>query len=291
MTAVGKILVFLNLVFSLVVGAFVVMIYVARTHWVDEYKKLQAQVAVLQASAQTYQNEATKAQTDAATLVKRKDEELKGVQQDLLTAQNTVEQLRDDLGKAQTKGNQQNSLASKSVSEVEKRQEDVSKLRETLRKEQETNSTLVKRNAELVNEATVAQIERRATQDLANRVEAELQRVQGEMARMRANGGTTRVARGNGKNPPTESVEGLVKNTDSSGLMTISIGSDAGLTKGHTLELYRVNTASPTQSRYLGTIRILEADAHQAVAQPLGRLTAPPRPGDIVASRILGGGG
>ncbi len=42
MTAVGKILVFLNLVFSLVVGAFVIMIYLARTHWVDEYKKLNA---------------------------------------------------------------------------------------------------------------------------------------------------------------------------------------------------------------------------------------------------------
>jgi hypothetical protein len=72
--------------------------------------------------------------------------------------------------------------------------------------------------------------------------------------------------------------------------MTITIGSDAGLTKGHTLELFRINTASPTQSKYLGTIRIVEAEAHQAVAQPLGRLSAPPRPGDHVSSRILGPG-
>ena len=105
---------------------------------------------------------------------------------------------------------------------------------------------------------------------------------------MRTSGGSTTTARAGGKNPPQENVEGLVKNTDASGLMTITIGSDAGLTKGHTLELFRLNRSAPTQSKYLGTVRILEADAHQAVAQPIGRLAAPPQPGDRVASRILG---
>jgi len=51
MTVVGKILVFLNLVFSLVVGAFAVMDYTARTHWSDAYKTLNARYDVLQSSA------------------------------------------------------------------------------------------------------------------------------------------------------------------------------------------------------------------------------------------------
>jgi hypothetical protein len=112
-----------------------------------------------------------------------------------------------------------------------------------------------------------------------------------DMARMRANGGAATMARSGGKNPPNEDVEGLVKNTDASGLMTITIGSDAGLAKGHTLELFRVNTATPSQSRYLGTVRVVESEAHQAVVQPVGRLSAPPQPGDRVASRILAGRG
>ncbi len=90
------------------------------------------------------------------------------------------------------------------------------------------------------------------------------------------------------KNPPAENVEGLVKNTDASGLMTLTIGSDAGLTKGHTLELFRLNPAAPSQSKYLGTIRLLEVEAHQSVAQPVGRLSSPPQRGDRVASRLLG---
>jgi hypothetical protein len=91
-----------------------------------------------------------------------------------------------------------------------------------------------------------------------------------------------------GKNPPTENVEGLVKSVDSSGLMTLTIGSDAGLTKGHTLELFRLNPSSPSQSKYLGTVRIVEAESGQSVAQPVGRLSSPPQKGDRVASRLLG---
>src|SRR5665213_4563615 len=60
MTVVGKILVFLNLVFSLVVGAFAVMDYTARTHWVDGFKTLEARYQVLQGVSPTYKAEADK---------------------------------------------------------------------------------------------------------------------------------------------------------------------------------------------------------------------------------------
>jgi hypothetical protein len=89
------------------------------------------------------------------------------------------------------------------------------------------------------------------------------------------------------RNPPPENIEGAVKQVDPSGSMTISIGSDAGLAKGQTLELFRLNPAAPTQSKYLGTVRILEVGPKEAVAQPVGRLAAPPKMGDKVASRIL----
>src|SRR4051812_30495491 len=54
MTTVGKILVFLNLVFSLVVGAFAVIDYTARTHWKDAYEKVAAQNTVLQNTSRVY---------------------------------------------------------------------------------------------------------------------------------------------------------------------------------------------------------------------------------------------
>ncbi len=289
MTTVGKILVFLNLIFSLVVGGFVAFAYVARTNWVAEFKKLEAANQVLAADARTYQSELQKAQQDADARVAKKDAELKNAQQDLEAANRVAAQLRDELAKMNSRNQHETALSTISNTEVQKRQEDVAQLRETLRRERETNNLLSKQNAELRDQATVAQIERRSVQDQNNRLEKQVQQMARDMARMRANGGAATMARTGGKNPPSEDVQGLVKNTDSSGLMTLTIGSDAGLTKGHTLELFRINRSAPSQSRYLGTVRILEAEAHQSVAQPVGRLSAPPQPGDQVASRILGG--
>jgi hypothetical protein len=289
MTTVGKILVFLNLIFSLVVGAFLAFAYASGTHWVEANKKLQDQNTVLAADAKTYQTELQKAKQDAADQVAKKDAELTNYRQDLDHANQVIRQLREDMAKLNTKSQQENALSTIYTSEVGKRQEDVSQLRDTLRKERDTNNALAKQNAELRDQATVAQIERRTVQDQNQRLEKQLQQMAKDMARMRANGGATATARAGGKNPPPDNVEGLVKNTDSGGLMTLTIGSDAGLAKGHTLELFRLNPAVPSQSKYLGTVRIVEAEAHQSVAQPIGRLSSPPQRGDRVASRILGG--
>jgi hypothetical protein len=86
------------------------------------------------------------------------------------------------------------------------------------------------------------------------------------------------------KNPPSEPVEGTVAKVDAkSGLVTLSVGSDAGLEKGHTLEVYRVNPA-----KYLGTVRVIQVTPHEAVAQPVGRTQAPIQAGDKAASKIVG---
>jgi hypothetical protein len=90
-----------------------------------------------------------------------------------------------------------------------------------------------------------------------------------------------------GKRPPAEDVEGLVTEADSSGLVKINVGSDAGLQKGQTLEAFRLS-AEKGEARYLGTVRVIDVSPKAAVCQPVGKLQAPARVGDHVASRILG---
>src|SRR4051794_29589829 len=68
MTVVGKLLVFLNLVFSLVVGTFAVFDYSARTHWSEAYKKVEASNAVLQGTLASYKAEAEKLSKEKADL-------------------------------------------------------------------------------------------------------------------------------------------------------------------------------------------------------------------------------
>jgi hypothetical protein len=90
------------------------------------------------------------------------------------------------------------------------------------------------------------------------------------------------------KNPPPEGVEGTVKKVDeASGLVMISLGSDAGLMKGHTLEVFRLGT-NPKEAKYLGTVKVVEVSPTEAVCQPTGRLADKAKVGDHVASRIIG---
>jgi hypothetical protein len=84
------------------------------------------------------------------------------------------------------------------------------------------------------------------------------------------------------KNPPRDNVEGTIKQTDPAGLVTVSIGSDAGVVRGNTLEVFRL---SPP--KYLGTIRITDARPNEAVGKPVSKPLGPIMPGDRVASKIL----
>src|SRR5262249_36017384 len=52
MNVLGKILVFVNLVFSLLTAGLIVMVYTTRTNWNDAYKKQVASNAALTARAQ-----------------------------------------------------------------------------------------------------------------------------------------------------------------------------------------------------------------------------------------------
>jgi hypothetical protein len=87
-----------------------------------------------------------------------------------------------------------------------------------------------------------------------------------------------------GKNPPAGNVEGVVKKVDAgSGLLTVSIGSDAGLVKGNTLEVFRTTGPAP---KYFGTVQVIDTRPNEAVCRPVGRLAGAPQAGDRVASRL-----
>jgi hypothetical protein len=81
-----------------------------------------------------------------------------------------------------------------------------------------------------------------------------------------------------------DSVRGTITAVDAaSGLVRISIGSDAGLNKGNTLEVFRVKP----KPVYLGTITVIEVQAKEAVGKPLKSAKEPLRVGDEVAGKLF----
>lgn len=288
MTAVGKILVFINLLCSLAVGGLVTMVYVARTHWVSEFTKLQNLNQIAVASEQAYKKEAEKAAADRDLKIAEKDAQLKKALADLKTVQDSNDQLTRDMSELRKKQTSSTAVTEASQQEVIRRQADVEQVRANLKSAREENVKLVLDKQNLLDRAVAAEIQMKTVKDTNERIEKQLQELTKELVRMRSGVGTGAVARTGSRNPPPENIEGLVRQASADGLVTITIGSDAGLSKGHTLEVFRLSSV-PHQSKYLGTIRILEVTPTQAVGQPTGRMAAPMQPGDKVASSILGG--
>lgn len=283
MTIVGKILVFVNLIFSLVVGAFAVMTYTSRFHYDAAFKELNKQYKVAQANAEQYNAEALKAKADADVREATATAAAKSLRDEIDGYKAQVVAARDKAGKAEAVASQAQATADAYKADVARRQADVEKIRETLAKEINDNTTLKKETNDMRDRAVAAEIQSKSLKEIMARMETQLQETNKDLARIKQNVGVGAKGVLTGSaNPPPESVEGLIKTADAGGLLKLTIGSDAGLVKGHTLELFRTSPAP----KYLGRVRILEVTPHEAVAQPVGRMNAPPQVGDKVASRI-----
>jgi len=89
-----------------------------------------------------------------------------------------------------------------------------------------------------------------------------------------------------GRNPPPGKIEGKVTEVDAAiGLVQISVGSDAGLASGHTLEVYRLS--GDKGPRYLGTVRIEKTSTGMSVGKFTNKLNAPVEVGDRVSSQFF----
>jgi hypothetical protein len=155
---------------------------------------------------------------------------------------------------------------------------EVARLRKQLALEQKRIVVLLKEQKELRDRLVAAEIAARTHRDKEHNLERQLQRLARQVARLRVRSAAAPVV----VNPPKEKVEGLIERVGDKGLVTVNVGSDAGLAVGHTLEVFRLGAAP----RYLGRIRILEVKPKEAVGQVVGRPTATLEKGDRVASRI-----
>src|SRR5262249_46738271 len=141
--------------------------------------------------------------------------------------------------------------------------------------------------AKLVNESrklkVEAEIKAKALAERNEQLAQALEEREKEIVRLKAAPAGGAAVAANVPNPPSGNVEGLIKSSaPGSGLVTITIGSDAGIAKGHTLQVFRLK---PT-GKYVGEIQIRDVRAHEAVGKFMGKPLTPVQVGDTVASKI-----
>ena len=281
MTTLGKILASLNLVLSLAVGAFIVMTYVSRTNWEEAYNKQLKAAQAAQSTVDAYHEEANKARND----LKVAEQKWMGEKTVLVTQQKNdaaaIEKLNNALKAETDKAGQFQVAQANAAAELDRRQKEVELLRQLRTDHENKIKQMEGMVQELRNSATESLLAAHSEQDRNLRLVAENERLTKEL--QKAIQSASGAGAGPAKNPPLDDIEGIVKATDPSGYVTLSIGSDAGLVKGNTLEVFRLKP-DPT---YLGTIEILAVRPHEAVGKPLTRPRGLIQVGDRVSSTIV----
>jgi hypothetical protein len=286
MTTLGKILVIVNFLFSVVTGALIIMVFVTRTNWKAGFDEINTQNQVLKAERNSY--------VAAIDDIKNKHQgELNNLKNQLAQANNAAAKATQDAKDA----NSQKELIAKNfesekanhakdLEELKRRQAEVENITKAAAAKDDKINGLEKDNGDFRNRAVAAEINFKAEHERNARLLDQLEKLakDNERLQQQAKGGGI-IAGAPPKKAPPDDVKGSVVEIDAkSGLLTISIGSDSGINVGHTLEVYHLEP----NPEYLGSIKIVDVHFKQAVARAVLPLkTEKLRKGDVVASRIV----
>jgi hypothetical protein len=282
MTTLGKILVIVNLVFSLVTGFLIIMVFSTRTNWKAGYDKLDKYYKVAQASNGAWAEEVNRVKNTYDAEIKRLNGELAKSNQQITQ----ITQAADAAQKAHAAELEKYKVASLSTqsatAELEHRRNEVRAMQGVIAQRDQLLLQVQGEKEKLRQDTIRANLAARNSHQRTKELMETIERLTQDNERLKLGG----TVAGNERRPP-EDIKGIVTDMDpKSGLVTISLGSDNGLDKGMKLNVYRL---SP-RPLYLGEIRIVNVNHHEAVGRPVSMQRSaqfPIEKGDTVASNIV----
>jgi hypothetical protein len=211
--------------------------------------------------------------------------EVRQLAESLATARQAVQERERQVQLLEAKARDAEATLKKFAEQVKQvRDKDAVAIQERFQEIVKKVDELTRERESLRDRLTGAEIQARALEARNADLQARLAETQRQLALLRAGATDPPVKAPPRGNPPAANVEGMVKQVQAdTGLMTISIGSDAGLEKGHTLEIFRL----APKPQHLGIVVVVDVNPREAVCKPVGKPAEPIKQGDRVASRIL----
>jgi len=326
MTVVGKILVFLNLIFSVAVGAFAVMSYTAGSNHAKGFAELKKQYDVVAASGEQYkkENELLREQSRAfrEVIVKRgiKDADVKGDEyggtmarrvvavidardQTIKSLTDQLKDARDNAGKTNDQVSGADLKADAATTASDRRKREVEDMRKALTSLSTKNGELAGKLSTAIDQRVQAELKANTLEDQVRTLEESYRDLQREMQRMRtplasaggARGGAGEPGAGPGRkgDGPRRGARDNPPPENVEGTVKKVSGDLITVSVGRDSGLEKGNTLHVfrlgTTPRYIGKIVLVEVQAKQAVGQVQGRLSTAIRANDKVAGSILGG--
>lgn len=289
MNTIGKILVILNFLFAVVVGLLIVLNAATRNKLEQKFKEVERDAKMIVDGHKANSTAIGKVAGDNVQFQKMLD----NVKQALADKETELKVVKD--------------LADQKAQEYEDRLknqnitlEATKQAKERLTKEIDFLNGVIKEreNSIVALEASVKTFRIIAQNQEANFKTAQirnenlleqLRAISGKLARYEAGVTSTDTAvirNPNAPNPPSVLVNGKIEIVSGNDLVQINQGSDHGLEKDHTLDVYRLTP----EAKYLGMVRIIDANTHASVGRLVASgnvaLRAQLKVGDLVTSKL-----
>jgi len=286
MNTMGKILVFINFLFALVIIGFLAIDFARRTNWKAAFDNADAQLRIARNNTDSLAESNRKALAELGRLTAdlSSHEKKAKAREDELTRRWEAE--KAEFVKAEMNAKKYLLQLTDAVAEAKRRADEVTNLGKSIKDRDEKIVKLEDEREQLRTRAIQAVQERENAQDRNNALLAQVRDQQKELARLSNSPG----AAGKGasaKRPPSSYVKGVIEEVyPKDNLILLSVGSDHGLAEGNTLEAYRLRP----DPQYLGTVVVVDARQRKAVARllpaeyPARRVEL--RVGDEVASKL-----
>ncbi len=288
MNTIGKILVILNFLFAIIVGFLLVVDIALRNRWKEDHQNIVDQAKVITAHGAANKVAMAKLLNDYKT----KQEEIAKLEQKLyeLDEQWKIKtaDLNADVANLTNQLKDKDLIVTETRTAKERLVQEIAEQAKTI-KEREVNIVRLEADVKKLRvEAVQFEALARTTKIQNENLLEQLREVTLALTREKAgvvSADVMVIRNPNEPNPPAVQVNGKIEKVDID-LVQLTLGTDHGVNKNHTLDVYRL-TPEP---KYLGMVRIVDANHHQSVARliPQGNAAfrTPLRAGDLVTSKL-----
>jgi myosin heavy subunit len=285
MGVLGKILVFVNLVFSLLTAGLIIVVFSTRTNWREANTKLTTNLEVVRASAQADVAAADDKVRQKDAQVQALDREKKAAEAAKSKTDEELKKANDDLNALKQAHDKHTVNVDAVTQELTRRKTEVEALQKLAAERDKKINDIDMQMAKLRDEKVQFEIQYKAAKEKLTALMSQNEALVRENAQLKAQLGNIQTTPlKSAQTAPPEDARGTIKKVQGD-LATISIGTDAGVNVNNVLQVYRTTP----QPEWLCTITILAATPNEAV----GRLTGPKRNQvrvqDEVAAQILPG--
>jgi hypothetical protein len=286
MNTMGKILVFINFLFALVIGGFMVIDFARRTNWKAAFDNADSQLRIARNNTDVLADANRKSLNEIARLTAELANHEGKTQARLSEKEKQIIAEKNARSQAEQASNKLLAQYNDLVAETKRRTEEVANLGKVIKQRDQTIVALEEDKSKLKAEAITAVNEKAATQERNMSLLAQVREQQKELARLSNSPGAIGKSEAT-RRPPLNYVKGSIDQVDNKGnLVHLNVGSDHGLAVDNTLEAYRLKP----NPEYLGTLVILDVKSHEAVARLLPSeyrtRRVELRVGDEVASKL-----